>query len=519
MAINFAGYARLEPFARQRDFEAGFRARIHDGAWFLARQWQMGEHQGENAASPVLGEYDLELAPIASPAAAFDPAIMPAEAIVESELDDWWTMGRRIRLGKLLAENAAVAGRTELQFGDPPPPYEALRGLYDGKAIWDARAALGLGEDAFGPPQPPAESPQAWASERLLYQQGEENSFTTPQHRLQVKRHTGGRMDWHSVDAAEQEGPGLVTTVNRSVLPAGLQYPGAPNKRWWQIEDAAVDLGGYPPDAAHVPTALLTNLIFSHGDDWFLFPVTAPAGHVVKLARLVITDSFGRPYTSEEYGGLRPPEQWTLFKTVGLPAEALVLWHVAELPLESGPIERVQFGVDEQSNVLWAVERVVDARELAPAPPDEAANFKLNAGRPPADAAKPREYVYVPGEGIVPHWHPYEISKEIIEEEGRRMLALRGLTDLSRKAPVVMPPPRAAVLWAGTPEQRAIHMVQPLAVPSNGIEIERRWLLARDMDGSPVLWIQRQRKPLRTPPARRLRFDVMEERREAAGVA
>jgi hypothetical protein len=27
------------------------------------------------------------------------------------------------------------------------------------------------------------------------------------------------------------------------------------------------------------------------------------------------------------------------------------------------------------------------------------------------------------------------------------------------------------------------------------------------------LWIQRQRKPLRTPPARRLRFDVREEQR------
>lgn len=511
MAINFACYSRLEPFAQQRDFEAGFRAAVHDPAWFLARQWQMGEHQGENASSPVMGEYRLQTAQIASPVAGFDPTIMPAEAIVESELDDWWTMGRRIRLGKQLAEDQAVAGHTELQFSDPPPPYEALRGMYDGKAIWDARGVLGVAEAAFGPNGPPTESPQAWDSEQLIYQQGEATSFTAADHRLQVKRHTGGRMDWHSVDAVDQAGAGPSEVVTREVMPAGLQYPGAPNKRWWQIEDAAVDLGGYPPDSAHVPTAMLTDLIFSHSDDWFLFPVTAHAGNVVTMVHLTIWDAFGRSYTSDDYEGLRPPAQWTLFKTAGLADEALVLWHVAELPLESGAIERVQFGIDEQSNLLWAVERAVDGREVAAAPPDEEANPKLNAGRPPADATKPREYVYVPGEGIVPYWHPYEIAAV----EDRRMLVLRGLTDLSRQMPAVMPPPRAEVLMAGTPEQRRIHEVVPAAVPSNGIEIERRWTLARDMDGRPVLWIQRQRKPLRMPPARRLRFDVMEEQGRA----
>ena len=79
-----------------------------------------------------------------------------------------------------------------------------------------------------------------------------------------------------------------------------------------------------------------------------------------------------------------------------------------------------------------------------------------------------------------------------------------------------MPPPRAEILQAGTPESSQLHQVLPMAIPSNGIEVERRWMLARDMLGNPILWIERQRKPLRTPPARRLRFDVMAE---AAGPA
>jgi hypothetical protein len=35
-------------------------------------------------------------------------------------------------------------------------------------------------------------------------------------------------------------------------------------------------------------------------------------------------------------------------------------------------------------------------------------------------------------------------------------------------------------------------------------------MLARATDGSPVLWTQRRRAPLLTPPGQRLRFDVLE---------
>lgn len=508
MAISVTYYRRLEPLPRQRDFEAGFRAAIHDPLWFLARQWQMGEHQGENAASPVLTHYILEQSPISSTAPQWDPTRIPAEAIVESELDDLWTMGRRIRVGHHLAEHPAVQSHSELHFDDPPPPYEAFRGSFDGKRIWEARGDLGLAEEEFAADAPPAESPQAWDSEQLLYDQTDQDGFTTDHFRLQVKRHTGGRMDWHSVDASAGEA-GVSVTAQAETLPVALQYPGAPNSRWWQIEDAEVDLAGYSPDSAHVPTAMLLDLIFSHSDDWFLFPVTAHAGHVIALTQLTVTDVFGKTYSSDTSEGLQPPENWTLFKTDGLPDNALVLWHVAELPLESAPIERVQFGIDEQSNVLWAVERTVDSRERNLPAEQPTDNPKLNAGAPRADATQPREYVYVPSEGVVPYWHPYEIT----ELEDRRMLVLRGLADLSRTTPVVMPPPQAQILWAGTPGARQVHEVQPSAIPSNGIELERRWMLARDMHGNPVLWIQRQRKPLRSPPARRLRFDVMQTRR------
>ena len=42
-----------------------------------------------------------------------------------------------------------------------------------------------------------------------------------------------------------------------------------------------------------------------------------------------------------------------------------------------------------------------------------------------------------------------------------------------------------------------------------GITIERRYRLARDVKGNPVLWCQRQRMPFPRPPARAMRFDVL----------
>jgi len=530
MATNFATYTRLEPRPNERNLEAGFQAAIYDPAWFLGRQWQMGEHQGENASSPIWVEYNLRSRAIAGSDPRFDPTLMPAEVIVESEIDDWWTMGRRVRIGKrLAADHLELLAQADLLFSTPPPPYEHFQGLLDGLAVWRKRAELGIGAGAFGAEIPPDSTP-AWESEALLYQQEAENSFVAADQRLTVQRHRGGRMDWHSVDAAPNGEGAAALTEPCEAIPTQLHYPGAPANRWWQIEDAEVDMGGYAPDSAHTPTAILTELIFSHSDDWFLFPVSSPkghrAGHVVAVATLQVQDAFGRSYSSEEinaanekvWPGLQPPQDWTLFKVEGvadgdpgLTAEDLILWHVAELPLESIPLERVQFGLDEESNLLWAVERTIAGREVESRVsdlPDENLHPKFNNGKPSGDTrnGKAKEYAYVPAQGIVPYWHPYEVG----EVDGKRRLVQRRLVDLSRQKPFLMPAPQAEILQAKS--------ILPLAIPSNGVEIERRWQLARDMNGAPVLWIQRQRRTLMSPPARRLRFDVMEEAAEPAPV-
>src|SRR5262245_43833262 len=142
MANRIDVYHRLETRPKDRDLQNGFAARLHDPLWLLARQWQMGEHQGENASSPARAECRVTQTPMApiSGNPAFDPRVVPAEALVESETDDWWTLGRRARAGQRIADaHPELRATRELQFADPPPPYDALAGRLDGRAIWRRR--------------------------------------------------------------------------------------------------------------------------------------------------------------------------------------------------------------------------------------------------------------------------------------------------------------------------------------------------------------------------------------------
>ena len=84
-------WTRIEPFSRLDDIDTGLQARTHDPLWLLARQWQTGEFQGEDAGTPVLARFRLERSPLArfrpGPAGKAEPyrSDVPLETLVERE--------------------------------------------------------------------------------------------------------------------------------------------------------------------------------------------------------------------------------------------------------------------------------------------------------------------------------------------------------------------------------------------------------------------------------------------------
>jgi len=497
---DIALFRRLEPKQPTADLDRGFRAEVADPLWLLGRQWQLGEHMGEDASSPVLVNATTQLVPVdpLAGAPALDPARVALEGVIEREASDWWTIGRRLHLGKMYADAKALVPASQaadnLRLRNLPAPYDALNDrAYDGHALWrqDPAHAVFAGV--------PADPPERWDPAELVYSATLTAGGTT----LRVPRHDGGRLDWYSVDATAPLPVSTAQTRIERLLPNRMTYPGAPNPRWWEIEDHDVDIGGFPPDRGHFATMLLVDLVVNHADDWFTFPVRAQAGSIVRLNTVQVTDSFDQTWT------LAPPANWDLFRVRGLDATSLVVWPSVTTPLHSEPIEDVLLGIDEDANAAFAVELRADGADL-PTEPAEATTRPPDTE--PLDASARTRYRYRPSIGARRYWHPYVLQ----QIGGRRRFVQGRLANLEADPPALFPEPVAKVLYdfanfAATPgaQTQPVHQIEPSTIPRFGLRLQRQWVLARDVDGNPRLWIQRRRQILHDPPRTTLRFDTL----------
>lgn len=488
-------YLWLEP--GRADPEEGLRARVADPVWFLAQQWQLGEHQGEDAASPVAVAANIRHSPVTYDRArpALDPTTVPAEALVEAEPGDWWTIGRRVRLGRLAAPLLTAEERAAYALGPLPPPYDQLSGV-DGRAVFAAAKLAGnpIWDEV---PSPAADH---WSEETLNYDVCLEAEGVA----LLIRDHDGGDVDWYTVDGDTRPvltGPPTNARPPSEVIPSRLDYPGAPLPRWWQIEDRAVDIGGYAPDRAHLASMLLLDVVLAHSDDWFSFPVRPPVGGpstgvLVSLTNATVRDSF------DETWPIAAPTDWSLFRTAGRPETELLVWPVAVAPHAGPVLDDVMIGVDEDANLAWAVELRTDGRHLL----DDAATPAAIAETTRTGS---RDFRYLPSTTLPDGWHPYERIRGDGRSGGWRQAVLADLT-----GPQPRPRRGPGSRLIGGPSGVGLgrgHSLSPIAIPSTGVRVQRRARLTRDADGRPVLWVERSTQPITGPPLSHLRFDVFVE--------
>lgn len=516
-------YMILEP--RRPDTDEGLRARVADPVWFITRQWQLGELQGEDASTPVVVTSAPQHVSVTYDRSRpdLDPTVVPAEALLEAEPGEWWTIGRRVRLGRaaepLLDENM----RERYLLGTLPAPYETLSGEIDGRAVFISGVLAG--NEIWA--EVPSPTTDRWSSSKFEYSASFEAGSTA----LRARNHTGGDVDWFTVDGDPGAVPIMrppVAAGSREVIPGRLDYPGAPNPRWWQLENHAVDIGGFSPDRSHFATMLLLDVVLEHADDWFTFPVPPPpepatnpsSGVLVTLAGVTVRDSFDETWDLKAPPA-SGPGAWSLFHSAGLAESQLLVWPVAVAP-HSGPVlDEILIGVDEDANLAWAVELRADGIQLLRDPETAAAIAETTRTRT-------RSFRYLPSTTLPNGWHPYQRVRLDDPQPGGGFVStttnsgagdgrsggwrqgvvadLTGPYPRPRRGPVsrLIGGPSGAGLGRG-------HQLAPDAIPSNGVMLRRRAMLARDTAGRPVLWVERSVAPVSGPPVSHLRFDVFAE--------
>ncbi|MEP7304358.1 MAG: hypothetical protein ABJA98_02460 [Acidobacteriota bacterium] len=350
-------WSRLEPNVRGASQSETLKARIYDPLWLLARQWQLGELQGDDSGTPVSARLRAECAELtrylpqngAAKPVKFDPKKAPLETVVEREAVHpkpgalvrlrvsveagqqflrvlaRAPFGTKYHPGFLAAfplptRSAALAADVDgeaLRFLDvmsgrvpdgvklytelkknPLPSAPTIEQPTDGPAFAAARDAFILWYEGLF--SEPAEQPEAWSSQRMEYAFSVE-APTTPRMVL-TSEYYEGDLDWYDFDVRMGETIGAdadrVAGMNplpivRTMIPAPATYRGMPASRWWEFEDASVNFGAVEADPDDLARMLLVDFAITYANDWFVIPVDLPVGSICKINSLVITDTFG----------------------------------------------------------------------------------------------------------------------------------------------------------------------------------------------------------------------------------
>src|SRR4051794_27476646 len=113
---------------------------------------------------------------------------------------------------------------------------------------------------------------------------------------LRAPEYSGGRLGWDAfdvIDVRAADGPAPVDRRRQPMLATRSRIPDMPLPWFWEFDDAAVDFGDLGDTESDPGRLLLPQFALVWGNDWFHLPVDAPAGSLIKLAELLVTDTFG----------------------------------------------------------------------------------------------------------------------------------------------------------------------------------------------------------------------------------
>jgi hypothetical protein len=552
-------WTRLEPRCRTADMTAGLEARTHDPFWMLARQWQFGEFTGDDAGSPIVAAVSSLDAPLdryAGPdgVAQSIPPSVPIEAWIEREgvrpggtvldyrqvAESGLQFLRMLRAAKMDAHVPAYV----TQFALAPPAAADLarmdsasaqmiavlaRRVPDGVrlaaalraampnlaasshiAATDVAIVLQVAKDFLAwydslfdePPAIAAAAPapsSAWVDGRMEYSFTLDASTSEPGGAFTASRYTGEPLSWTSFDRTTAPlGPPAAAAgqpTTRTLIPTPVGFKGMPARRFWEMEDAQVDVGAIEAGPGDLGRLMLREFALIYGNDWFIVPIPVLVGSISRITSLIVTDTFGVAQQIPHYSQTADGARWHMFAVSGdVAPHGLLMPPGLARHNDSDALEQVLLVRDEAANMAWAVERIVQAPSGAAL--DRSSLPAVGAPSPSAPPSIPRFELGTPiPDGYVP------FIPTAIGSAQRRMR--RGALMRADGVPEEVAP-RTRMLATEVP------MFEE-EFQREGIELELCYRLARWTDGSTHLWLARRKQVGATARSSGLRFDVVVE--------
>ena len=537
------GWNRLEGRPRSADFERSLRAEVRDPLWFLTRQWQFGEFEGDDAGSPIDARIAYETAPLDGYRSGADilpyDGKTPLEARVEGEAVPFDLMlhMQAARVFERLLAHRGRGARLHDYIGLFVLDYDASvagEGTSEARAMFDAGqsflfdaaqliAAVRDGSHATRiagftgltatesaqlveagqllvswyertytqPTQPPA-----WRPDRLDYHfdcvsGGEAVTLTADDHR-------GGDLDWHAFDVGSPVASGRTapTVTALSFLPTTVRFAGMPSPRYWEMEDGKTDFGRLDINTNDLARLLLAEYMLLFSNDWCAVPLALSVGSFTRIQGLLVTDVFGEEtlIRAADRGRDSDWQRWSMYRLDGDDSAnmGLLLAPALASGMRSAPVEQVRFLRDEMANMVWAVEYRVASKLGEPFNPALAPPIPPSPG-PAATAAR-----FHLGDSVPANWRPF-IPAHLPGSQRSIRLQRARLPD----QPAL---PLGVVLDAPAP-----YFVAEEEVPRAGRLVTRGFRRARWTEGTTFLWMGRESPIGRGEGSSGLVFDRVEE--------
>jgi hypothetical protein len=284
-----------------------------------------------------------------------------------------------------------------------------------------------------------------------------------------------------------------------------------PATRFWEFEDAAVDLGAVSAAAEDLGVLLSVEFATVFGNDWWAVPVPATFGSLVGVRSLVVRDTFGERVLvgpTETAPAARATAPWRMFRHSdaelraggGPAAPVLLLAPVVSGALEGDAVEELLLLRDEMANLAWAVERVVEGADGRPRNRSVEYGARLSAA-PTPELPSPAELVYVLQTMVPEHWIPLLPVPD--PAGGGAIVLQRGslLTQDSTARPITA---QGVLLEPGV----SPWFIHEEEVPRGGVRVRRIPAVARWLGGSTHVWLSRRVGSGAGEGSSGLRFDL-----------